>query len=324
VTYRHLLRPNLLYREVDPVANQPRCPLCSQDADQALQATANSLHYSCKRCGRFFYSGLTFQDLPSLQVLTLLCGYVREQNERGNSAIEVNKGVAENIQNLAPRGVQEQADRLLQAIARKSEWPGFKVPLDARVDYPLGYCANHEEFNFFLGMLQARRMIDNFSGPSGETTSSLTGDGWSHVDQLRKSNVESLKVFVAMSFAADVSAAFTDAIKPAVEACGYRPLRIDNKDYLGGIFDEIVAEVRESRFVVADLTGQRQGVYYEAGYALGLGLPVVLTCRKDDLKNVHFDAKHMNILVWKNPLKLVKPLQDRIRAVIGLGPGVTF
>ena len=230
----------------------------------------------------------------------------------------------DNIVNLTPRTVHEKADRLLQALGRRSQWPGFRVPLDARVDYPLGYCANAEEFNFFLQLLQARRMIDNFSGSSGEAASSLTGDGWAHVDELRKSNPESLKVFVAMSFAADLAAFFMDGIKPVVEACGYRPLRIDNKEYLGGIFDEIIAEIRESRFVVADLTLQRQGVYYEAGYALGLGLPVVLTCREDDLKNVHFDAKHMNILVWKTAAELVKPLTNRIRAVIGLAPGVMF
>jgi nucleoside 2-deoxyribosyltransferase len=258
---------------------------------------------------------------PSPEVQAQLCGYVREQNERGIRTVEFNQELVGNIHNLVPQGVQEKADRLLQAIARKSQWPGFMVRLEASVDYPLGYCVNESEFFYFLSSLQASRMIDN-SATSEHWDSNLTMDGWAYLDQLRKSNRESLKVFVAMGFADELHTAFTEGIKPAAETCGYRPLRIDNKEYLGGIFDEIIAEIRESRFVVADLTLQRQGVYYEAGYALGLGLPVVLTCREDDLKNVHFDAKHMNILVWKTPAELVAPLRNRIRAVIGLAPGV--
>jgi hypothetical protein len=229
---------------------------------------ASTHWYSCQRCGRFAYSAGAFGDgPPSPQVRALVCGYVREQNERGNRAVEVNRQIAENIRNLAPRGVQEKADRLLQALARQSRWPGDDIRLVESRDYPLAYSFNEEELNFFVLHLAKSGLLGARSAGQ-ETVCTLSAAGWSRVEQLQKSGGESLKAFAAMSFRDDMKSAFADGIRPAVEACGYRPMRIDNKEYLGGVFDEIVAEIRESRFVIADLTHQRQGVYDEAGFAL--------------------------------------------------------
>lgn len=107
---------------------------------------------------------------------------------------------------------------------------------------------------------------------------------------------------------------------PAIRAAGFRPQRIDNKDYVGGISDEIMAEIRRARFVVADYTGHRQGIYFEAGFALGLGLTVIPTCRSDEIPKLHFDIRHLNTLSWNTPSDLADSLNKRIRAVIGTGP----
>ena len=94
----------------------------------------------------------------------------------------------------------------------------------------------------------------------------------------------------------------------------------EDKEYVGGISDEIMAEIRRSRFVIADYTKQVNGVYFEAGFALGLGLIVIPTCRADELDKLHFDIRHINTLSWKEPANLVDALSKRIRAVIGAGP----
>jgi nucleoside 2-deoxyribosyltransferase len=57
--------------------------------------------------------------------------------------------------------------------------------------------------------------------------------------------------------------------------------QIDNVEHVNDINDEIIGQIRRSRFVVCDLTGYRGGVYFEAGFAYGLGLDVIYTCRKD-------------------------------------------
>jgi nucleoside 2-deoxyribosyltransferase len=126
--------------------------------------------------------------------------------------------------------------------------------------------------------------------------------------------------FVAMWFDHSLNDAWTNGFHPGVREAGFHPVRINNKDFVGGISDEIMAEIRRSRFVVADYTGQRQSVYFEAGFALGLGLTVIPTCRADDVEKLHFDIKHLNTLLWNTPAELAEGLNRRIRAVIGTGP----
>jgi hypothetical protein len=88
----------------------------------------------------------------------------------------------------------------------------------------------------------------------------------------------------------------------------------------GGITDEIMAQIKRSRFVVSDYTSQRNSVYFEAGFALGLGVIVIPTCRADEIPNLHFDIRHLNTLPWNTPAELADGLNRRIRAVVGAGP----
>jgi hypothetical protein len=81
-----------------------------------------------------------------------------------------------------------------------------------------------------------------------------------------------------------------------------------------------MAQIRRSRFVVVDYTGQRHNVYFEAGFALGLGLTVIPTCRADESDKLQFDVRHLNTLAWKSSDELAEGLDRRIRAVIGAGP----
>ena len=87
------------------------------------------------------------------------------------------------------------------------------------------------------------------------------------------------------------------------------------------IDNEIVALIRQSKFIVADYTGQRGGVYFESGFAQGLGLPVIWTCREDDMENLHFDTSHFNFLPWEEDKlpEFEEKLKNRILAVIGKG-----
>jgi nucleoside 2-deoxyribosyltransferase len=121
--------------------------------------------------------------------------------------------------------------------------------------------------------------------------------------------------FVAMSFAEDFNSAFIDGIEPAIRDAGCEPLRVDKVHHNEKLCDRII-EIRRARFVVADVTGQR-GVYYEAGFAAALGLPVIWSCREDDMNNIHFDTRQYNHVVWGAPADLHEKLRDRIIASIG-------
>ena len=79
-------------------------------------------------------------------------------------------------------------------------------------------------------------------------------------------------------------------------------------------------EIKNSRFVIANVTGQRPGVYFEAGYAIGLGLPAIWSVREDDLRNVHFDTRQYSHIVWKREDDLKEQFYNPVLAVIG-SPG---
>jgi nucleoside 2-deoxyribosyltransferase len=55
------------------------------------------------------------------------------------------------------------------------------------------------------------------------------------------------------------------------------PVRVDFVEHNEQICDKIVAEIRTCQFLVADVTLQRAGVYFEAGFAMGLGRLVART-----------------------------------------------
>ncbi len=148
--------------------------------------------------------------------------------------------------------------------------------------------------------------------------------GHAHLESLRATHVESGQAFVAMWFDPNMEQAWTQGIEPAIRQVGYKSLRIDRKEHNNRIDYEIIAEVRRSRFLVADFSqaedGARGGVYYEAGFAHGLNIPVIFTCRKKDLGKVHFDTRQFNHIVWEQPGDLKEKLTQRISATIGDGP----
>lgn len=122
---------------------------------------------------------------------------------------------------------------------------------------------------------------------------------------------EKKKVFVAMSFDDSMLKARKSIIS-AIEDCGYTSMLIDIKEHNNQIVPEIYKEINSSEFVVADLTGQRGGVYYEAGYAVAKNKELILSCKKGE--NPHFDVAQINTIFWENEQDLKERLIKRIEA----------
>ncbi len=155
-----------------------------------------------------------------------------------------------------------------------------------------------------------------------------------HVEEQLRKRGKDENGFVAMWFADCMNEVYKDGIKPAIDDAGYKPVRIDRQEFLGNVPDEILAEIRQSRFVVADFTackkcavcetckkiGAPGGVYYEAGFARGLGMPVIHTVHEDCMDDVHFDTSSINHITWDTSEDLREKLQRRIEATLGRGP----
>jgi len=221
--------------------------------------------------------------------------------------------------------LRDRANLLLITLAKK--YPrfndGFVIPTlcDDLALQAVTYSADQRELNDLFAVLQNHDGFVELRA-TGSPPQALTVKGLLAADQLQKNNSVSSQGFVAMSFDPGLVAAWTNGFDPAIRAAGYAPLRIDAKEYIGEISDKIMAEIRRSRFVVADYTEQKNGVYFEAGFALGLGLTVIPTCRADEVDQLHFDIRHLNTLTWTNPDDLALKLSQRIRGVIGADPRV--
>jgi len=116
------------------------------------------------------------------------------------------------------------------------------------------------------------------------------------------------------------------AIKPACLECGgLEAFTVDEKVSNGWVSQEIKDGIRDARFVISDLTYRHPGVYYETGYAEGLGIPVIRTCKeswynkkKNSKKNqqkdpLHFDIAQRNTLYWKDEVDLKQQLTAKIQ-----------
>jgi nucleoside 2-deoxyribosyltransferase len=154
---------------------------------------------------------------------------------------------------------------------------------------------------------------------SADISCIATPRGWTEFGKSRAANIESEKVFVAMWFEPAMDDAYEQGIKTAIEEdTGFKSIRVDAVEHTGKIDDRIIAEIRESRFLIADFTGHRGGVYFEAGYAMGLGLPAIWACKSHDIANAHFDTRRYNHIVWSDPGGIREKLALRIRATVGM------
>jgi hypothetical protein len=173
----------------------------------------------------------------------------------------------------------------------------------------------------FEGPLQDLKLVR--SSRSDPWSLEPTAEGWQRIAAMRIAPQKREAVFVAMWFTAETEQAWTEGIRLALkDDCHYgEPIRIDRAHLEGKIDDEILASIRRSGLLVADLTGGRGGVYFEGGFAMGLGIPVVWTCRKDWFDKagghdgVHFDTNHYPFVVWETPGELRKQLADRVNAL---------
>jgi len=91
-----------------------------------------------------------------------------------------------------------------------------------------------------------------------------------------------------------------NVFRDAVEEAGFHLKRIDDDPPAGSIDNRMRVEIWMCRFVIADLTEENHGAYWEAGYAEGLGKPVIYTCEKKywDDHRTHFDTNHQHTVLW--------------------------
>jgi hypothetical protein len=298
--------------DIDP------CVLCDGPGAQTLPADFDGIHQRCKNCGEFRIAGSALSGLGSRKtLLPRLRGWIYDQN----NAREVPLVTTDRVKLLGQMPLPtlvERANRLLAHVAKKLAKLGDVFLLKDPSYLPVTYSADPGEVLFLMRFLEEKGWISGRAVGAAE----VTAEGYTHLDSLTRKGAASTQGFVAMWFDESLRGAYEQGLEPAVRHAGYQPLRVDSVEHSGRIDDEIIRQIRASRFVVADFTGHRGGVYFEAGFAMGLGMPVIWACRGDCIKDLHFDIRQYNCVEWKEPADLAIKLQRRIEAVLGRGPHV--
>jgi hypothetical protein len=300
------------------------CPVCRRlDAYSEWFVINVELHqarkfFECKRCGRFviddWLARIDF-DTDEGKLLRHISSFLRRHQTNTNPFTPPSI-TGENWRELAliekSATVPQKLAMLLQLISDRTSFLGETIILDPEIDGPLFNALNVSEVDYMLSALSDRQFVD-LGGNAGVK---MKTKGWEQIMPQPSSGGIPGQCFVAMWFDPEMDAVFSEGIYPAAKACNFKAIRIDEKPHNGDINDAILAEVKRCQFVIADFTGHRAGVYFEAGFARGLGRDVIWCCRESDFKQSHFDTNHYSHVVWKDIPDLKKKLKDRILATI--------
>ena len=292
----------------------------------------------------------SMSDEEKARLTTLLV----RQRQLGNACPSVNANTVANAKSADSAGMEERLTNLLRFLVERTHRPSQPVAMSKgllewvelsgsqdeeiadwrNTQHGLAHTESHdpEDLEYLANNLADRGFIEKGESQLGNWIIQygflcrVTVDGYVAIERI-KTERKPDQCFVAIWFSQETDALYDNGIAPAVEAAGYKPIRIDREtNFIGKIDDQIISEIRQSRFVIADFThderGARGSVYYEAGFAHGLDIPVLFTCRDDQIGELHFDTNHFLHLSWPAdaPERLIEPLKNRITANIGPGP----
>jgi hypothetical protein len=343
-----------------PMVKPENCVICGDTAtDVSVDYEYQMVSYKCGKCGAVSFTRRAADDFPgrrfSDKEKAMFQMTLRNQWERTHhlpKALDL-EDLGRIVSEFKRMDALEMMDDTLLKLEKSTGFVGEDIVLDVAHDYPYYNCYNKSELSSMVSFLDLEGLIDTENMVNGKKKISLRPKAYQRIREIRKSNEDSRRCFVAMWFGDEMKEAYEKAIKPAIEFIEdgeteprFRAVKIDDVEHLNDINDEIIAQIRRSRFMVCDLTGYRGGVYFEAGFAYGLGMDVIYTCRKDwtkaePLRNgnkkkvewlfdskgskvhiqkegVHFDLDHRNRIEWTaDELDTFKvELENRIKATI--------
>lgn len=307
------------------------CAIWGTQAQTIEKAGDFEIFDSPRAGGQYWISGtglgqiISFTQNAKILLTTWLC----EQRRAGVSIPKIDSNVLELIKSRRRMTVPQRLTAALMYLGRNIAQLGASVAIGGDSPETLRFFAETEssslrETSELLTMLRNQRLVEGSFSLSGSASIRPTVGGWFELEKLNRPHSDSAQVFVAMWFNKATDDVYINGIVPALTAVGYRPVRIDKKEHNNKIDDEIVAEIRRSRFLVADFTCEpgkvRGGVYYEAGFAQGLGIPVIWMCKATSIDDLHFDTRQYAHIVWKDAPDLYVQLRSRVGATIGDGP----
>ena len=290
------------------------CPVCREEITEITEPpSTKTFKINCPNCGPFhltdsMLSVLGDQSKTARQRAVL--SYAIRRMQRGGAIPTITTYLAGQIwrEDWLPR-VADQFDNLILFLGTTLSEPGAKMDLHPDQMRAVLGSITAEAAAWVMDTCRAQNLIEgiptqSLSDPISVLGATLHPAGWLRFQELQHQAVNSRRAFMAMPFGEhELDGVFLDHFKPAAKRAGFDLYRLDEQPKAGLIDDRLRLEIRRSRFLVADLTHGNAGAYWEAGYAEGLGRPVIYTCRRDAFddpqKKPHFDTNHHLTVVWE-------------------------
>lgn len=317
------------------MSEDKKCFFCNSTCKASIMPEKSySTAYCCSYCGDYLLdrqdsARLSSQSDSKFKIACIL----NERRLKGlggialsNKTDKVNKVCGhpqvsiDDILDEFPKKASDFFNRTILNLSRLAKRPFEGIKLEAEMAHLLLFTSEHEECNAILRELAQQgfiRFLETKRGPQLRYFF-LTTKFWEKVENLQKEEVDNKRAFVAMWFDESMNDYYKDGIKKAIEDAGYLPVRIDLQDFNEKICDEIIAEIKRSKFLIADFSKMRSAVFFEAGFAKGLGREVIYTIMKKYIEELkfNFDTRQYNHIVYDSPEDLRKQLYNRICATI--------
>lgn len=294
-----------------------RCPVCGTAGANELPRFADRADFvgcDCPRCGQFHMSDhavATLQNLIARKEINVsrLSHDLRVRFDASKAKHFLRTTELQPYkEDLAYVSVQQQLDNLILWIGRNQgpahDWIEAPSPsVAARIGAAISPDNNTEPGLAWI--IQTYKGSDLFSLRSNSNGTAnqyqLRPDGWKYFLELSRRVVNSRNAFMAMKFNdAVLTRVLNECFKLAAQRAGFILRPLNEAPSAGLIDNQTRVAIRTARFVVADLTHDNNGAYFEAGFAEGLGVPVIYTCEAEKFreKKTHFDTNHMQTVPW--------------------------
>ena len=202
--------------------------------------------------------------------------------------------------------IPEQVDNALSYLAVRLRYAGrFYDRIDPALTSAIGAIDMNASAALILSMERGGLLTcadaSSMNGPNAIRIAP-TLEGWLRAGEIAKGQRSENFAFMAMKYGDEtLEACVANVIRPAVEEAGYKLEVLRDRPAAGLIDNYLRSRLRLCKFVIADLSHANNGAYWEAGFAEGLGKPVIYTCERGvfDTHRTHFDTNHSQTVVWE-------------------------
>lgn len=309
------------------------CPICwEKEAKKSSSVDNYSEFYECLLCGKYFLSNSVSYGgkLPCTA-----SSWIQEQNKINGKPPLITSDKYEMLKTIPDITLKHKLEIFMQKIYQcfdKNPTKDIAIDLNKELSWlSLTWAKNEGELYSIIeeaisiglieGTIANMNLMSQLKYTKQPNISKITFKGREFVESLGQTTSMSNKVFMAFHFNEEMKNSFEETAKKAVSTVSNGKLTAERVSTSGTptdtkIDDALIAMLKSSKVVIADFTGQRPAVYYEAGYAMGMGIPVIWTCREDEVKELSFDTRQYPHILWKDADDLYKQLTARLSAQI--------